>query len=123
MPYKDPPRFQLSWPLATVIIALAFMVMTSVTILALKGADIGAILGAVGALVVVVASIFGVNLHNKMDRVETISNGRLSEQIEQNQKLQEQVRELALRLPPPSPPVIPDPSTLIPESVPVSGGP
>ena len=100
MPYKDPPKVQLTWPQAAVVISLAFMVMASVTVLALANKDVTAVMSAVGGIVIIVAGLFGYNLHNKVDRVENISNGRLTEQIERNDKLTEQVRQLALLVQP-----------------------
>lgn len=111
MPYKDPPKAQLTWQQAIVVLGLALMLMTSVTLLALKGKDVSAVLSAVGGIILVVGGMFGFSLHNKVDRVETMTNGRLTEQIEANQKLQEQVRALALLVqPPPVEPVSPAPS-------------
>jgi hypothetical protein len=121
MPYKDPPKAQITWPQATVIIALALMLMTSVTVLALNNKDVSAILSAVGGIILVVGGLFGFSLHNKVDRVETMANGRLTEQIEMNQKLQEQVRGLALLVqPPPEAPPAQTPDTVTPQSPPAA---
>jgi hypothetical protein len=114
MPYKDPPKAQITWPQATVIIALALMLMTSVTVLALNNKDVSAILSAVGGIILVVGGLFGFSLHNKVDRVETMTNGRLTEQIEANQKLQDQVRSLALLV---TPPPLPEPPSQTPDTV------
>lgn len=100
MPYKDPAKPTITWPQATIVISLAFMLMTSVTILAWKGRDVGAVLSAVGGIILVVGGMFGFSLHNKVDRVETMTNGRLTEQIEANQKLQDRVQALALLVQP-----------------------
>jgi protein-S-isoprenylcysteine O-methyltransferase Ste14 len=101
MPYQTPPKTSLTWPQAVVILGLAFMLLTAVTILALAGRDVTAILGAVGTVVVMVAGLFGLTIHNKLDRAENIANGRLTDALEQNAKLQEQVRQLALMVQPP----------------------
>jgi hypothetical protein len=118
MPYQEPPKAQITWQQATVVIALALMLMTSVTVLALNNKDVSAILSAVGGIILVVGGLFGFSLHNKVDRVETMTNGRLTEQIEANQKLQEQVRALALLVQPP-----PSLDTAAPVPEPVSPGP
>jgi amino acid permease len=100
MPYQEPPKTQLTWPQAAVVLGLAAMLMTSVTVLALNNKDVGAILSAVGGIVLVIGGLFGYSLHNKVDRVVTIANGRLTEQIEENKKLNEKVQALALQIPP-----------------------
>lgn len=111
MPYKEPPRTQITWPQAVVVLGLTAMLMTSVTILALHNKDVGAVLSAVGGILLVVAGLFGYSLHNKVDRVETMANGRLTEQIEANRELQNKVQALALLVqPPPIEPTSPAPS-------------
>ena len=117
MPYTDPPKAQLTWPQAVVILGLALMLMTSVTVLALNNKDVGAILSAVGGIILVVGGLFGFSLHNKVGRVETIANGRLTEQIEMNQKLQEKIQALALLV---TPPPLPEPPAQTPDTGPTS---
>jgi len=121
MPYQDPPKAQLTWPQAIVVLGLAAMLMTSVTVLALNNKDVGAILSAVGGIILVVGGLFGYSLHNKVDRVETMANGRLTEQMELNQKLHEKVQALALLV---QPPPLPDPPLQTPDTAaPTSGVP
>lgn len=111
MPYQDPPKTSLTWQQAIVVLGLALMLMTSVTVLALNNKDVSAILSAVGGIILVVGGLFGFSLHNKVDRVETMANGRLTEQIEANRELQNKVQALALLVqPPPVEPTSPAPS-------------
>lgn len=91
----------LTWPQVAMILGLAALLLTSVTILALAGKDVAAIYGAVGAIVIAVAAAFGVNIHNTLGQVKEVANGRLTQALEQNQDLQNQVTALALRIQPP----------------------
>ena len=126
MPYQDPPKTGITWQQAIVVLGLTAMLMTSVTLLALNNKDVGAVLSAVGGILLVVAGLFGYSLHNKVDRVETMANGRLTEQIEMNQKLQEKIQALALLVQPPPdlvPQPPPPPSLDTQQPMPTSGAP
>lgn len=94
------------------ILGLALILAASVVTLAALNKDVGATFYAVGAVVVSVGGAFGwaklnqlthnVNQVNEsVDNVKDLSNGRLTEMIEDNKRLREQLTELALRVPPP----------------------
>lgn len=92
------------------------MVMTAVVVLALNHADVAAIMGAVGTVVVLVAGVFGYHVNNTLSRVQDTanevkvqSNGRMSDVLEQNQELQKQLTALALLVTPPATPAVPSP--------------
>lgn len=101
MPYTEPLVKTLSWQQVTVILGLGFMLLASVTILALARVDVAAIFGTVAVFVVAMASAFGISLHNQIGQVKDVANGRLTQALEQNKDLQGQVTALALRIQPP----------------------
>lgn len=95
----------LSWQQVVFALGLAFMFLASVTIMALNHVDVVAVLAATVSAVGVIATMFGFTIHNKVDRVETLANGRLTEVMEQNKALVSKVETLALAVNPiPSPP-------------------
>ena len=101
----------MTWPQVALVLGLTALVLSAVTILALNHADVAAIMGAVGTVVVLVAGVFGYHINSTLSRgndttneVKVQSNGRMSDVLEQNQDLQRQLTALALLVtPPPSP--------------------
>lgn len=94
----------LSWQQVVFALGLAFMFLASVTIMALNHVDVVAVLAATVSAVGVIATMFGFTIHNKVDRVETLANGRLTEVMEQNKALVSKVETLALAVNPLPPP-------------------
>lgn len=90
----------LTWPQVVFALGLAFMLLASVTIMALAHVDVVGILTALVSAVAVVAAMFGVSIHNKVDRVESLTNGRLTEVMDQNKALVAKVETLALAVNP-----------------------
>lgn len=90
----------LTWPQVVFALGLAFMFLTAVVIMALAHVDVVAVLAAVVSTVGVIATMFGFSIHNKVDRVETLANGRLTEVMEQNKSLVSKVETLALAVNP-----------------------
>lgn len=90
----------LTWPQVVFALGLAFMLLTSITIMALNKVDVVGIMTALVSASAVVAAMFGVSLHNKVDRVETMTNGRLTEVMDQNKALVNKVETLALAVNP-----------------------
>jgi hypothetical protein len=106
----EPSVKNMTWPQVVVILGLTTVLMTAVIILSLNGKDAGTILGAVGTVIIGLATAFGLDLRNQVvanrsdvAQVRELSNGRLSELLDRNKELQAQVTTLALRLPPPGP--------------------
>ncbi len=96
-----PQKFPISWPIVVLALGLAAFLLTSVTLLTLHDKDVVPVLGAIGTLFLVGASVFGVSLNSKMGRVEEASNGRLSQLMDENKRLNEEAKALALQLQPP----------------------
>ncbi len=92
---------QISWPQAILTLGLALILMAGVVVLALNDKDVGAILGAVAAVAVVVMSGLGFNLKHTLDQVKDISNGRMTDLLEDNKRLNERVTALAMNIVPP----------------------
>lgn len=102
MPTSEQLMKNLNWQQIVLFLGITFMLLAAVVILALAGKDVATIFGAVGAVVIAVATAFGVNIHNQLGQVKELTNGRMTDVINQNKDLQNQVTALALRLNPSS---------------------
>lgn len=95
---------KLSWPLVVLVLGLAAMLLGTVTFLSIKQQDVVSILASVGSLVVLIAGLFGYNnLTHKVEQVHDISNGRLTQLMEENKNLQTKLQAMALAMPPTTP--------------------
>lgn len=103
---------QLTSQQVCLILGLALILAGSVVGLAAMDKDVGSIFAAVAAVAITVGAAFGwakanqlsrdmgtVNLN--MDHVKEISNGRLTEVIEENKRLNEKLTALAMLVQPP----------------------
>ncbi len=93
----------LSWSMIVLVLGITLLLLSAVVILALAGKDVATIFGAVGAVVIAVGTAFGWSIHQQLGQVKEVANGRMTDVINQNKELQNQVTTLALRLPPPIP--------------------
>jgi hypothetical protein len=100
----EPTVRQVTVPQVILILGLSAIMMTGVIILSLNGQDVAAVFGTLTTLGVLAAGALGVNVSKKLDQVKEISNGRLTEILEKNQKLQDQVTAMAMLLQPPQDP-------------------
>jgi arginine exporter protein ArgO len=97
------------------ILGLALILAGSVVGLAALGKDVVTILTGIAAVGITVAGAFGWAKANQLsrglsqvsdniDQVRDISNGRLTEVLDDNKRLHEQITALAIQIQPPSPP-------------------
>jgi hypothetical protein len=96
----EPPMKQITMPQVILILGMAFIVMTGVVILAVFDKDVGSILQAITTMAVILLGAFGIHQNAKLDQVKDIANGRLTEVIEDNKRLNDRVAALALLVPP-----------------------
>lgn len=101
MSYAVPEMKQVTVQQVVLILGLAAIMMAGVIILALNGQDVGAIFGALATLGFAVATALGFNLKHTMDQVKDISNGRLTQMLDENKALNERVATLAMMMQPP----------------------
>jgi hypothetical protein len=102
-----PEMKNITPPQVCLILGLALILAGSVVWLAALGEDIGSTFAALAAVAITIAGAFGYAKANQLtrnmdqvnqnvDHVRELSNGRLSEVMDQNKKLQEQVTALAI---------------------------
>jgi hypothetical protein len=98
-------------PQVCLILGLAIILAGSVVGLAALGKDVVTILTGVAAVAITVAGAFGwakanqlsrdlSQVNDNVDHVKELSNGRLTEVLDQNRKLQERVTQLAILVQP-----------------------
>ncbi len=104
LPLERPVK-QISWPQVALILGLTTALVGGVTLLALNDKSITDIITVVALVVVPILGglgiQFGQSVHEKLDQVKEVANGRLTAVMEQNEKLQAQVTALALAMAPP----------------------
>jgi hypothetical protein len=99
-------------PQVCLILGLALILAGSVVGLAALGKDVVTILTGVAAVAITVAGAFGWakanqlvrnfnEVSNSVDQVKELSNGRLTEVLDDNKKLHEQITALAMLVQPP----------------------
>ncbi len=99
-------------PQVCLILGLALILAGSVVGLAALGKDVITILTGVAAVAITVAGAFGwakanqlsrglTQVSDNIDQVRDISNGRLTEVLDDNKRLHEQITALAIRIQPP----------------------
>lgn len=95
---------KVSWPQAVLALGITAIFFTTVIILTNLGVNVTEIMTTCVLLLISVLSVLGWRNQEKMDhkieQVKETSNGRLSDLIEQNRQLQEQVTALALQIQP-----------------------
>jgi hypothetical protein len=98
---------KVSWPQAVLALGITAIFFTTVIILTNLGVNVTEIMTTCVLLLISVLSVLGWRNQEKMDhkieQVKETSNGRLSDVIEQNRQLQEQVTALALQIQPRDP--------------------
>ena len=98
MAHAEQQMKNLSWPAVIMILGLALMLLTSVTILAIHGDNVTVIMGAVGTLVLAMAAAFGVDLRHQIGKVQDVANGRLTAAVEDAQAARKETKELQAQL-------------------------
>ena len=101
------PVKEVSWPQAFLLTALTTLLIAGVVILALAGKDVGTILAVAAVVIAPILGAFGISIHQGLQQVKDVANGRLTEILEDNKRLQAQVTALALSVEPKS--VVVDP--------------
>lgn len=105
---------QVSWPQVALILGLTTALVGGVTLLALNDKNVADVITVVVLVVVPVLGALGVQftqqVQQKLDKVQEMTNGRLSELLgdnrqlhEENKQLQAQVAALAMAIQPPPP--------------------
>jgi uncharacterized iron-regulated protein len=98
---------QVTWAQVVLILGVVALLLATVIVLAIKDKDISATLTAAALVLATLASVFGVDAKNKMeaklDQVKEVANGRLTDALTMVKELQDQVKHLALAVPPPPP--------------------
>lgn len=106
---------QVSSQQVCLILGIALILAGSVVGLAAMDKDVGSILAAVAAVAITVAGAFGWakanqlsrdmgTVNQNMDHVKEVSNGRLTQVLEENKALNEKITALALLIQPPPEP-------------------
>jgi membrane protein implicated in regulation of membrane protease activity len=95
----------VTWPQVVLLSVISVSLLAAVTVLALAGRDVGAILSAISAFLVLIIGAMGFSQSQKistqMNEVKEQGNGRLEQLMEDNKRLHEQVTALALSHKPP----------------------
>lgn len=97
------------------ILGICVILAGSVVSLAALNKDVGAIFAAVGAVIITVGAAFGWakasqlqkdlgQVHQSVDVVKDISNGRMTQLLEDNKDLHEKLTALAMLMQPPAQP-------------------
>lgn len=94
------PVREVSWPQAFLLTALSTLLIAGIVILSLAGKDVGTIMAVAAAVIVPILSAFGISIHQNLQQVKEVANGRLTDLLEDNKRLQAQVTALALNLEP-----------------------
>lgn len=105
---------QISWPHVVLLSFLSFCLLTAVVILALADKDVGAILTAVTAFLIIILGALGFSAKSqieskvdsvagKADQARDAANGNQTRLMMMVERLQTQVTDLALRVPAPPP--------------------
>lgn len=95
----EQPMKQVTTPQVILILGSAFIIMSAVVLLALFDKDVSAILQAVTTFAVVLLGGLGIHQSAKLDQVKDVANGRLTEIIEDNKRLNDKLTALALLVP------------------------
>lgn len=106
MSLEHPVR-EVSWPQAFLLTALSTLLIAGIVILVLAGKDVGAMMAVAAAVIVPILGAFGISIHQGLQQVKDVANGRLTDLLEDNKnlhednkRLQAQVTALALSLEP-----------------------
>ena len=110
MPDKEVPVRGVTWPQVVLTLGFTALFFCMIIVLAVLKQDLITVAGAIVVLLLTVLNVFGwqkqESIEKKVDRVAEVSNGRLTEQIESNQRLQAEIKalhlqmtEMALRMP------------------------
>lgn len=95
---------KMTWPAITLALGTMTIFFAAVIILTNIGVDASEVMTTVVLLLVMVLGVLGwknqEKMDTKIDQVKEAGNGRLSELIEENKRLQDQITALALRIPP-----------------------
>lgn len=95
---------QVTPPQVCLILGLALILAASVVGLAAMNKDVGSIFAAVGAVLITVAGAFGyakaTQIQKDVSQVKELSNGRVTDLMDDNKKLHEQLTAMAILIPP-----------------------
>ena len=91
---------EVSWPQAFLLVSLSTLLIGGIVVLALTDKDWGAMMAVAAAVVVPILGAFGISIHQNLQQVKDVANGRLTELLDDNKRLHAQVTALALSLEP-----------------------
>lgn len=98
-------RMKVTWPQVTLILGTMFLFFTTVVILTKFGVNAEAVMTTCVLLLLTVLGVLGYKsqgqIQEKVDQVKELSNGRITSLEEKNDRLQQQVTDMALKMQPP----------------------
>lgn len=79
-------------------VAVVLIITVGAVLLVLNGKDFSVILSIMGALAVPLMSAFGVAIYQKLNQVQSTSNGTLSKALEENNKNSQRAHEQSVKV-------------------------
>lgn len=101
-------RMKVTWPQVTLILGTMLLFFGTLVGLTLLKVDAAAIMTTCVLLLLSVLGVLGYRsqgeLREKVDQVKELSNGRITDLQDKNERLQQQVTDMALQMQPPKVP-------------------